>query len=248
MKKRVLITGAKGNLGKHLVKSGLFQDCLAIDINDFDIKSLEAVRSFFKTQTFDDIIHCAALARLSDCENDPDQAILTNTVGTANLVVATLEKNIQTRQNIRFVHISTDGVYAGKTGNYSENDPTIPYTKYGWTKLSAEGPVRLLKNHCIIRTRFFDPQNITFDESATDIYTSKISVDELVQNISFLLKSNYVGLINVGGYRISDYEMNKKYKPDIRPCLAKDILKNISFMLHTDASMNTQLWEKIRAE
>ncbi len=51
--------------------------------------------------------------------------------------------------NIRFVYISTDGVYVGTKGNYSEEDETAPYNIYGWTKLGGELVVRALPNFCV---------------------------------------------------------------------------------------------------
>ena len=44
------------------------------------------------------------------------------------------------------------------------------YNYYGLTKLMGEFSVRTLSNFCIIRTRFFDPDNIPFAESANDIF------------------------------------------------------------------------------
>ena len=102
-----------------------------------DITNYESVWNFFDKNRFDIIIHCAALARMSECESEPAKAIDVNIIGTANLVKSALRKQNETKKEIRFILISTDGVYDGKDGNFSEFSPTIPYNRYGWTKLGS---------------------------------------------------------------------------------------------------------------
>ncbi|MEK6837356.1 MAG: sugar nucleotide-binding protein, partial [Nanoarchaeota archaeon] len=140
----------------------------------------------------------------------------------------------------------SDGVYQSTKGNYSETDATIPYNIYGWTKLGGEEAVNLLTDFCIIRTRFFDPKSIKYDEYATDSYTSMIPVDELVRATATMLQSGFVGTINIGGERKSDYDNLKKYKPSIKPCKFEDIQGKVPFKLSKDASMDVSLWEKIQ--
>ncbi len=244
--RKVFLTGGAGALGSHLLKAMKEFEVLAPDIEKLNIGNKEDVHLYFARNNFDAIIHCAAAARLGECDRNPIVAIESNIIGTANLVIETIHKEQQIGNSIRFIHISTDGVYSGIRGQYSEDDATIPYTKYGWTKLGAETNIRLLTDFCIIRTRFFDPENIKFSESATDIYTSKIPIGELVEAILYLLESSFTGVINIGGKRISDFAMNRIYKPEIKPCLAEDILNEVSFKLHRDVSMDVSLWEKMK--
>lgn|SRR3989338_2451415 len=243
--KKILLTGSTGRLGKTILglKSNL--PFLAPAKNILDITKQETIKSFFEKNEIEAIIHCAALARMKDCNENPAKAIETNTIGTANLVIETINKEKTTGKNIRFIHISTDGVYNGMKGNYSENDAPMPYNLYGWTKLGAECSVKLLKNHCIIRTSFFNPENIKFNESATDSYTSKVTVNYLANAIIKMLNSNFIGIINIGSERKSDYENYKKYKPMIKPCKFKDILKTALFPMAKDASMDISLWKKL---
>ncbi len=244
---KILLTGASGILGRHIVKSGHFKNILAPSHEEMDITNLAAVERFFAQHDFDSAIHCAAMARVSECEKEPSKAALTNTVGTTNLVVAVMKKEAATGKRIRFVHISTDGVYPSTRGNYSEADAAIPYNKYGWTKLGAEAAVNVLQNFCIIRTRFFDTENIKYDTYASDSYTSAIPLDELAKAIAIMVGNNFVGTINIGGERISDYEAYRKYKPTIKPCKFEDIQSKTPFKLSKDASMNISLWKKLKA-
>ncbi len=165
--------------------------------------------------------------------------------GTCNLVMESMIKEKELGESIRFVYISTDGVYPGIRGNYTEHDETIPYNKYGWTKLGAEGAVNLLDNFCIIRTSFFDPNNIPFDASATDAYSSKVTTTYLVKAIGTMLNSDFIGTINIGGSKKSDYDRYKEFKPQLKPCKLDDIMIDLPFKLANNASLNSSLWEQI---
>ena len=244
---KVMVTGASGTLGRHIVESGLFGDIVAPSHSEMDITDADSVEKFLGENQFDTIIHCAAMARMGECEKEPKKAILTNAIGTTHLVTATIKKEAEEGRKIRFVHISTDGVYQSTKGNYSEKDETAPYNHYGWTKLGAESAVNLLQNFCIIRTRFFDPKNIKYDAYATDSYTSMIPANELAQAIAVVMKSGFVGTINIGGEKVSDYDAFRKHKPSIRPCKLQDIQSKTPFKLPKDASMKKSLWNRIKA-
>lgn len=245
---KVLLTGGSGTLGKHVVSSGYFKGLLAPTHREMDITDAGSVERFFSKNKFDAVIHCAAMARVSQCEQDPQGAIKANSMGTANLVAAAMKKEARTGKKIRFVHISTDGVYQSTKGNYSEHDEAVPYNTYGWTKLAGESAASTMVNFCIIRTRFFDPSAIKYDTYATDSHSSMITVNELARAIAIMLGSSFVGTINIGGERKSDYDALKKHKPSIKPCRFRDIQGKVQFRLSKDASMNTSLWNRIEKE
>ena len=210
-----------------------------------DITKPESIAEHIEKHAVDAVIHCAALARMMMCEKDPVLAIKSNIIGTGNLVNEVLEYEKKAGKSVRFIHISTDGVYPSTRGNYSEQDETIPYNKYGWTKLGAECAVNLLANFCIIRTRFFNPAAIRFDDSATDIYTSAVPIGYLAGAIHTLLESDVTGTINVGGERDSDYNKFREYKPSLKPCRREDILKNLPITIAGDASMDVSAWKEL---
>jgi len=243
--KNILLTGASGQLGQAIVSSGIFPRLLIPAEAEFDITNPDSIEKYFRQNEFDAVVHCAALARMSVCQEDPVKAIKTNIIGTSNLVNALITKENKSKNNIRFVHISTDGVYSGTRGNYSKNSPTIPYNFYGWTKLGAECAVNLLSNFCIIRTSFFIPEKIKFDCSADNLYSSKVTVDYLVRAILMMLNSDFTGVINVGGKRQSDYQRYKKFKPSLKRCKGIDISKDINFRIAKDSSLNLRQWKKI---
>ena len=133
----VLLTGGSGTLGKAIHDSKLFPSLLSPSKADLDITSKESVHKFISNHDILTIVHCAALARMGECEKNPMEAIKLNIQGTAHMVEETLRKEKKTGQHIRFIQISTDGVYPGTAGNYKETDAAIPYNLYGWTKLGG---------------------------------------------------------------------------------------------------------------
>ncbi|MFC1574234.1 sugar nucleotide-binding protein, partial [Candidatus Latescibacterota bacterium] len=136
--KSILLTGSSGNLGQVIINSGLFQNLVAPSEHVLDITKPTTIAEHFSAYNFDAVIHCAALARMMICEKDPVLAIKSNIIGTGNLVNEVIEYEKKAGKPVRFIHISTDGVYPSTRGNYTEQDETIPYNKYGWTKLGAE--------------------------------------------------------------------------------------------------------------
>ena len=242
----ILLTGASGKLGSIISRMVEAQNLWTPNSDEFNLTKLNSIESFFDTHDIDAVIHCAALARMSSCEKDPVAAITSNIIGTSNLVNIVIKKESEVKKQIRFVHISSDGVYAGTKGNYSETDPSIPYNKYGWTKLGAECAVNLLSNFCIIRTRFFDPENIPFDESATDLYSSTMPVENLANSILQVLYTDFIGTINIGSPSQSDYDHFKLFKPSLKTCTRDDIIKTLSFQLAKDASLDLSRWHRMK--
>ena len=86
MKKNILLTGSTGKLGKRILKRNKDLSILSPSRKELDITSQTSVENFFKNNSFDSIVHCAALARMGECEANPDEAFKTNTLGTFHLV------------------------------------------------------------------------------------------------------------------------------------------------------------------
>mgnify|MGYP001567434914 FL=1 len=243
---KTLLTGGTGSLGQAIMQLKVIPNILSPRRGELDITEPQSIRKFITYHHVGAVVHCAALARMRVCENDPIGAINTNIIGTANVVKEVIRYETTNHTTIRFIHVSTDGVYESTRGNYSEKDPTIPYNMYGWTKLGAETSVHLLRNFCIIRTRFFNPKKIKFQNAATDIFTSSIPIDKLAGAIGKLLTSDFIGTINIGDTKLSEYVRYKTYVPSIKPCSRKDIIKHQNFQLAKDASMNIQLWRMLQ--
>jgi dTDP-4-dehydrorhamnose reductase len=179
---------------------------------------------------------------MQECEKDLIRAAETNIFGTLNLVKGVLRAEERNRRDIRFLYISTDGVYEGVKGNYSEKDPTIPYSRYGWTKLGGECAVRLHQNHCIVRTSFYDPSKVNFESSPVDVFTSKFPVTDLVEAVAYLLETDFRGVVNVGGDRKSYFDLYRESNPLLKSCSSEEM----PVKLPADSSMDITLWKKMR--
>ena len=243
--KRTLLIGGSGSLGSSIIKSKIFKNIDAPSKKKLNLLNKSSIGKFL-SRKYDLVINCAAIARMKECEKNPKKAIKINVFGRLNLVTEIIKYENIYKKKIKLIHISTDGVYPSNKGNYSEKSVPRPYNVYGWTKLCSEVFVRMLENYLIIRTRFFDKTKIRFDNAATDIITSMLEIQNLVEEIKFISTTSFNGIINVGKEEKSDFLNYKKFKSNIKPCKRKDITKELNFKIAKDASMNLSLLKKIK--
>ncbi len=155
---KLLVTGASGLLGSKITKlatqagykiySGYFMhqpkngDPLRIDL-----KAHESVRKIIQEADADIIIHCAALTDVDTCEVNRDLAKTINLDGTKSIIKGANDSGSF------LVYISTDYVFDGIKGNYTEEDEPKPVNFYGYSKLLGEKAVtEESKNYLIART------------------------------------------------------------------------------------------------
>jgi dTDP-4-dehydrorhamnose reductase len=147
--KKILITGARGQLGKKLAEilTADFELVLT-DSGEMDITDRQAVESIITKEKPDFVIHAAAYTKVDDAETERQLAYRINADGSKNLAEVTGSLNIP------IIYISTDYVFPGtKNQPLSEDDPTEPVNYYGQTKLDGENFIKQLnRKHYIIRT------------------------------------------------------------------------------------------------
>ena len=139
---RVLITGSRGMLGKHLCAT-IKEEHPKKEILECKIdltKSNEVERFLNSLPKFDTIFHLAALVPVEDVNQNPSKAFLVNVGGTLNLLSSL--KN----RTPKIIFASTSHVYGLKNGPLSECDPLNPISLYGRTKLIAEDLVQSMSN------------------------------------------------------------------------------------------------------
>ncbi|MDR1797146.1 MAG: dTDP-4-dehydrorhamnose reductase [Clostridiales Family XIII bacterium] len=146
---RILITGAKGQLGTELqeiLATGRSEigpvpeayrgaETTCVDLDSLDASDEGAVRAFEAglAEPFDLILNCAAMTNVDACETEPEAALLGNAVGPRNMAA------LAARQGAKLVHVSTDYVFAGNaSAPYTEWDLPAPATVYGKSKLLGE--------------------------------------------------------------------------------------------------------------
>ena len=142
--KRILITGAMGQLGLALnqlldlkdeyrvlntdVQASESNNIIELDISDK--RSVELIVRDFKP---DIIINCAAMTAVDLCESKQDKAYQINALGPKYLAMAAEELDA------KMIHISTDYVFNGQAKEaYVETDSPDPINVYGRTKLAGE--------------------------------------------------------------------------------------------------------------
>jgi len=144
---KILVTGAKGMLGRTLMRSLSGHELIGTDLPELDICAAGAVNDFISALRPDAVIHTAAFTDVDRCESEPDAAFAVNAGGTENIARACAAENAW------LLAISTDYVFAGDLDRpYLESDPTGPRSVYGESKLAAEQAVReLCPEHSILR-------------------------------------------------------------------------------------------------
>ena len=126
-RRRVLITGAAGQLGAALREAFASDDVTALGRQEWDVA--EPPGDALSQGTFDLVLHAAAWTDVDDAEHDPQGAAAVNVGGTAH--AAALGAPLLT--------FSTDYVFDGsKRLPYVESDGPAPLSVYGRTKLQAE--------------------------------------------------------------------------------------------------------------
>jgi dTDP-4-dehydrorhamnose reductase len=149
-RRRVLITGAGGQLGRALRESFADDVVVALGHNDWDVANPPS--DTVSQAGFDLVLHAAAWTDVDGAEDDPQEASAVNVGGTAH--VAALDAPL--------VLFSTDYVFDGrKREPYVESDAPNPLSAYGRTKLHAEAAAG--RDAWIVRTSWtFGPTGRNF--------------------------------------------------------------------------------------
>lgn len=143
-KRRILITGASGLLGLNtaleaakehdvfgLVNSQRLNTTVFSTIQA-DLLVPGAIQRLLDVTQPDWVIHCAALANVDLCETNPQQAQQLNSEVPGKLA------EYVARGGARLIHVSTDAVFDGQAGGYSEQDAPNPLGVYARSKLAGE--------------------------------------------------------------------------------------------------------------
>jgi perosamine synthetase len=227
--RKILITGVSGMLGSNLAYYfkdnydilGLYNthpvEIKGIHIQQADILSVDSLKNVIQDYKPDIIIHCASLTDIEYCETRKEKTDLVNVIGTKNIVDSV--NNV----NTKIIYISSDSVYEGVAGNFSETDPVIPQNYYGLTKYKGELEVLKRSNSLILRTNIFgwnvqDKFSIaewilheltekTQINGFKDVYFSSIYTFDLAKILEKAIEQDLAGIYNCGSSdSISKYE------------------------------------------
>lgn len=144
---KVLVTGAKGQLGTDLMneleKRGI--EGIGVDVQEMDITDAEACRRVITASGADAVIHCAAYTAVDAAEDNIELCRRINGEGTRNVAQACKDADI------KLMYISTDYVFDGQgTRPWEPDDERHPLNVYGQTKYEGELAVEELSDKYFI--------------------------------------------------------------------------------------------------
>ena len=146
---RVLVTGAKGQLGQDLMAELEARGIagIGVDVEDMDITDAEACRRVISAERPDAVIHCAAYTAVDAAEDNVDLCRRVNADGTRNIAQVCHDLDI------KMMYISTDYVFDGQgTRPWEPDDERHPLNVYGQTKYEGELAVEeLVKKFFTVR-------------------------------------------------------------------------------------------------
>jgi dTDP-4-dehydrorhamnose reductase len=257
IKTRILIIGSNGMLGQRLTEflseSKKFE-LLAVSaeeksfIRGVEYKSLditlkqkvkELILNFFP----DFVINVAAYTNVDKSESEKEIAWKVNVNGVENIALYswTIDAHL--------IHLSTDYIFDGKSGPYTEEDKPFPINYYGRTKLAAENSIRTSGvRFTIIRSnvlygpvKFGRPDYVRWVINSlrsgkeirivTDQFNNPTYLDDICSAINKVIEYNKEGIYNIGGFEVlSRYEFTLRIadyflldKTLIKPILTEDL-------------------------
>lgn len=214
----ILITGADGQLGNELrvvSKSFYGYDFIFTDLDTLDISNYEMLSEFIGKTNPDWVINCAAYTQVDKAESDPEGANLINGTAVKNI------SGIIHGTDCRFIHISTDYVFDGKSSvPYNENSIVNPASAYGRSKLAGEKYALLHNGSMVIRTSWLyssfgnnfvktilkaardkDSIGVVFDQTGSPTYAADLA-SAIMFIVSGVIRNHFA--LNAGIYNYAN--------------------------------------------
>lgn len=146
MKKKIIITGGYGVLGRYVSKVFIDSTLFIPTRRELDITNKALLKEYFAKKKPHIVIHLAANTDVDECERYPQLAMETNAQGTKN--IAELCK----KHKCKLIYMSTAAIFPGNKKKFFEDDIPRPVNTYGKSKLLGEAyVVKNVKDHLIIR-------------------------------------------------------------------------------------------------
>ncbi len=219
---KLLLTGSNGFLGNHIFNIlqnkfniiGIYNASKNQAINEnykVDITNKTQLNNVVQQTQPNIIIHTAALSSIAQCEKNEENAYAVNV--TASVQLATLAK----QHNTQFVFCSTDLVFDGTKGNYTETDTPNPINIYAEQKYLAEQKIIEANSNAIIARLplmisinntdhtgvIAEMQNNNELSKAMHLFTNEYRtpalVEDVVSAINILIQKNVKGIYHIAG-------------------------------------------------
>ena len=245
---KVLLTGGSGRLGSELLTllpsmlDGVGERITVVSPTsaELDVTDRDSFEHAARAADVDVIVHAAAFTDVGGAERQRARCWDVNVVGTRNAASAAAASGAT------LVHVSTDYVFWGDTGGYSETDTPGPVRNYyALTKLVAEEAARAAPDHLVIRTSF-RPRAWPYPEAYADVYTSQDYVDVIAPEIALAIaRATGIGhtTLHIGTERKSVFELARRRAPDVRA----GTRASATVALPEDVSLDVSRWHALKA-
>jgi len=215
----LIIFGGSGQLGKSL--SSVFPEAIpyshSSDNRTADVTNLKELREIFESERPEIVINASAFTNVDACESEKERAFAANSMGVMNIASLCRE------YSSKFIHFSTDYVFSGNKGQYSEDSVPDPINYYGFSKSIGDAYALSLPSTLVIRTsgvygygknfpRFvYDNLNAGKTVNVIEEYYSPITSELLARSVKYLIEhdKNISGILNIAGERISRFDLAK---------------------------------------
>jgi len=182
-----------------------------IEVINLDILDFAAFAQCLRSIAPDIVVHCAAIVNVDSCETDKQLALLLHCT-----IVEVIASNTPLA---KFVYVSSDSVFDGEKGDYSEYDKTNPLNYYAKSKREGElKTLQLFSNPIVARTNIYGfnvPQKSSlaewglnnFKESRSfvgfsDVYFNPVYTKQFADSLYQLLLNNFSGIINIASDKV----------------------------------------------
>ena len=215
----LIIFGGFGQLGKSL--SSVFPEAIpyshSSDNRKADITNFKRLKEIFESEKPEIVINASAFTNVDACESEKERAFAVNSLGVMNIASLCRE------YSSKFIHFSTDYVFSGNEGQYSEDSVPDPINYYGFSKSIGDAYALSLQSSLVVRTsgvygygknfpRFvYDNLNAGKTVNVIDGYYSPITSDLLARSVKYLIEhdKNISGILNIAGERILRFDLAK---------------------------------------
>lgn len=213
--KKILISGGESKFSGEIQKQNKDYEIFALKRSEMDITKMDEIERAIHRFSPDYFIHTAALSRPMVLHKEsPHVSIESNIIGTSNCVIACM------KNNVKLIYISTDYVYPGEDGDYSETSPLNPVNEYAWSKLGGECAVKLYENSLIVRTAMTEVP-YPHKKAIVDIRKSLIPYNDAAGILLKVLDQK--GILNIGCEGDTIFNHVKKYDDQVQPISLSEI-------------------------